>query len=850
MAEKRKAQTVGKKKASSAAKSPKAKTAIPSSKTSKQTPASQKISAKSKSKPTVTKLPPASPKPEKAKPVFQEEKFPRVQVIKKAEVLKRQAQEAARESIKPAEPEEAELPKAPPSSMPALRKEAPLAKVKPESHEREFEDREKKHKIQDMGMDSKSSPFVKASSVFKRKPSPPPMPPVEKPRLEPPVVPPKPAGAPEHPATVKEEKISEPVTASATGKAVAVSETPVVVAEAEELPKELAPINVSFPVSVGELAPKLNKTPNELIKHLLQKGILATINQRLDEDLAKKIAADLGFELAVMDPLDLKIQEQDEMDDPAQLQTRPPVVTVMGHVDHGKTSLLDAIREKNVTASEEGGITQRIGAYQVELKGRRITFLDTPGHEAFTSMRARGTKVTDVAVLVVAADDGVMPQTLEALDHARAANVPVVVAINKVDKPNANVDHVKQQLSEQGLIPEEWGGNTVFVSVSAKQNTGIADLLEMILLVSDLADLKANPIKAARGTIIEGKLDRGRGPVATVLVQEGTFRLGDAFVVGNTYGKLRALTNDHGGKISAATPSLPVEIVGLNDVPEAGDVLQVVADDKIARQIADARLLRSREQTLASLKRVTLDDLYQQIQQGEIKDLNMILKADAQGSVEALKDSLERLSTDEVRVRVVHAGVGNITESDVMLAATSNAIIIGYNIRPDPHIKNVAEREKVDLRLYRIIYQAIEDITQAMVGLRKPELRETFQGRAEVLQIFKIGKLGTIAGCRVTDGKIARDANVRLIRDGALIYEGKLASLKRFKDDVRDVAQGYECGMSIEKFNDVKVGDVMEAYVIEEVRQTTLGPPQRSGSQSSLQETASSSIGGKGKAQE
>jgi translation initiation factor IF-2 len=594
-------------------------------------------------------------------------------------------------------------------------------------------------------------------------------------------------------------------------------------------PSEKVKVKVSFPITVGELAPKLNKTPNELIKMLMMQGKLVTINQHLDEESAKKIAENFGVELDVVDPLELQ-EEKIEKEDPSKLKPRPPVVTVMGHVDHGKTSLLDAIRQTNVTASEEGGITQRIGAYQVELNGRKITFLDTPGHEAFTAMRARGTKITDVAVLVVAADDGVMPQTLEAIDHARAANVPIVVCINKIDKPNANPDRVKQQLAEHGLVPEEWGGNTVFVEVSAKQKIGIEELLEMILLVADLAELKANPDKPARGTIIEAKLDRGKGPVATVLVQEGTLRVGDAFVAGNVYGKIRAFINDRGEKIQEAPPSSPVEIIGLDKVPEAGDILQVVPDERLARQIAEARALHSREQALASLKRITLDDLYQQIQKGEIKELNLILKADGQGSVEALRSSLERLSTDQVRLRIIHAGVGTITESDVMLAQASNAIIIGFNVRPEPHIKNLAERAKVDVRLYRVIYQAIEDITQAILGLHKPTYKENVIGRAEVLQTFKISKVGTIAGCRVVNGKITRDAEVRVIRDGTVVYEGKLASLKRFKDDVREVQAGYECGIGIQNFNDIKEKDVLEAFVMEEVRPTTLPTKVEAGS--------------------
>lgn len=580
-------------------------------------------------------------------------------------------------------------------------------------------------------------------------------------------------------------------------------------------------VQITFPLTVGELAQKLNRSTNELIKHLMLQGKMITINQHLNEEFAKQLALDFGCEIEVVDPLALE-ETKEEIEDPSLLKPRPPVVTVMGHVDHGKTSLLDSIRKTNVTASEEGGITQRIGAYQIELNKRKITFLDTPGHEAFTAMRARGTKITDVAVLVVAADDGVMPQTLEAIDHAKAANVPIVVAVNKIDKPNANVDRVKQQLSDYGLTPEEWGGNTVFVPISAKQKTGIEELLEMILLVADLAELKANPEKFAKGTIIEAKLDKGKGPVGTVLIQEGTLKVGDAVVAGQVYGKIRALLNDRGERIQEAPPSCPVEMIGLNSVPEPGDLLQVLSDEKMSRQIAEARALHVREETLASLKRVTLDDLYEQIKQGEIKDLNLIIKADGQGSVEALKDALERLNTHEVRVRVIHTGVGTITESDVLLAAASNAVVIGFNIRPELHIKQIAEREKVDIRLYRIIYQVIEDITQAMVGLLKSSYQEKVMGRAEILKIFKIGKLGTIAGCRVTEGKISREAQVRLLRDGAVIYEGNLASLKRFKDDAREVQSGYECGIGIEKFNDLKERDVIEAFIMEEVRPTEL----------------------------
>jgi translation initiation factor IF-2 len=621
---------------------------------------------------------------------------------------------------------------------------------------------------------------------------------------------------------VRKEKSEEKALPGKAKKLILESKSDVPAPAAASVSEYPSRVQITFPLTIGELAQKLNRSTNELIKHLMLKGKMITINQHLDEEFAKQLSLDFGCEIEVVDPLELEKTKEEKVEDPTLLKPRAPVVTVMGHVDHGKTSLLDAIRKTNVTASEEGGITQKIGAYQIELNERKITFLDTPGHEAFTAMRARGTKITDVAILVVAADDGVMPQTLEAIDHAKAANVPIVTAVNKIDKPGANVDRVKQQLSDYGLTPEEWGGNTVFVPISAKQKTGIEELLEMILLVADLADLKANPEKLAKGTIIEAKLDKGKGPVGTVLIQEGTLKVGDAVVAGKVYGKIRALLNDRGERIQTALPSCPVEMIGLNNVPEPGDTLQVLSDEKIARQIAEARALHMREETLASLKRVTLDDLYEQIKQGEIKDLNLIIKADGQGSVEALKDALERLNTNEVRVRVIHTGVGTITESDVLLAAASNAVVIGFNIRPELHIKQIAEREKVDVRLYRIIYQVIEDITRAMVGMLKSSYQEAVIGRAEILKTFKIGKIGTIAGCRVTEGKISREAQVRLLRDGTVVYEGNLASLKRFKDDAREVQSGYECGIGIEKFNDLKERDVIEAFIMQEIRPTEL----------------------------
>ncbi|ADQ07400.1 translation initiation factor IF-2 [Caldicellulosiruptor hydrothermalis 108] len=576
-------------------------------------------------------------------------------------------------------------------------------------------------------------------------------------------------------------------------------------------------IKIPEKIVVGEFANLIGKPAPEIIKKLIMLGVMANINQEIDFDVASLIAEDYGFKVEKeIVKTEEEILLEDQEDPPESLVPRPPVVVVMGHVDHGKTSLLDAIRKTNVTEKEAGGITQHIGASVVEVNGRKITFLDTPGHEAFTAMRARGAQVTDIAVLVVAADDGVMPQTIEAINHAKAANVTIIVAINKIDKPEANPERVKQQLSEYGLIPEEWGGDTVFVNVSAKKKIGIDHLLEMILLVADLMELKANPNRPARGRVIEAKLDKGRGPVATVLIQKGTLKVGDYVVVGNTWGRIRAMMDDKGQRIKEAGPSMPVEILGLEDVPIAGDELVCVKDEKTAKTVAQIRQEKLKEEKMQSTK-ISLDELFERIQKGQLKELRVIIKADVQGSVEALKSAVERLSNDKVTVKVIHAAVGAITESDVTLASASDAIIIGFNVRPEVGAMSLAEKEKVDVRMYRIIYDVINDIEAAMKGLLEPVYKEVVIGHAEVRQIFKSSAVGTIAGCYVLDGKITRTANARIIRDGVVVYEGKLASLKRFKDDVREVAAGYECGMTFEKFNDIKEGDIVEAYEMQKV---------------------------------
>lgn len=571
-------------------------------------------------------------------------------------------------------------------------------------------------------------------------------------------------------------------------------------------------------ITVKELSEKLGKQASDIIKKLIMMGVMATINHELDFGTAEKIAEQYGI---LVEKLEEKSLEETLIDDTPDkeedLKLRPPVVTIMGHVDHGKTSLLDVIRKTHVTQTEAGGITQHIGAYTVTINGNKITFLDTPGHEAFTSMRARGAQATDIAVLVVAADDGVMPQTIEAINHAKAAKVPIIVAINKIDRPTANPDKVKQELTEYGLVAEDWGGDTICVPVSAKTKEGIDTLLEMILLVAEVAELKANANRPAKGIVIESKLDKSRGPVATVLIKNGTLNVGDPIVAGFTYGKVRAMFDDKGKSVKSAGPSIPVEVLGFNEVPDAGDIMHVIKDEKGARQISENRIAQDRNKMLNDGHKVSLENLFSQIEEGAVKDLNIIIKADVQGSVEALKQSLERLSRENVKVNVIHGGVGAITETDVTFASVSNAIIIGFNVRPDTKTRLLAEKENIDIKTYRIIYEAIDDIEAAMKGMLEPEYKEEIRARAEVRATFKVSSIGTIAGCYVTEGKLSRTNDIRVIRNGIVIYEGKLASLKRFKDDVKEVASGYECGLNIEKFNDIKEGDIIESYEMVEV---------------------------------
>ena len=577
-------------------------------------------------------------------------------------------------------------------------------------------------------------------------------------------------------------------------------------------------VKIEEVITVGDLAHRMGVKAADVIKKLIEMGMPTTLNQLLDADTASLLAQEYGFEVENVAPEVESLIDQ-EADREEDLAPRPPVVTIMGHVDHGKTTLLDAIRESNVTASEAGGITQHIGAYEVEHGGRRVVFLDTPGHEAFTSMRARGASVTDIVILVVGADDGVMPQTVESIDHAKAARVPIVVAVNKIDKPGAQPDRIRQQLSDHGLNPEEWGGTTLYANVSAKRRVGIAELLELILLQADVLELKANPTKLARGTVLEARLEKGRGPVATVLVQEGTLKVGDPIVTGSHYGRVRALANHKGKRLEAAGPGTPVEIQGLSGLPDAGQKFAVLKDERTARQIALHRGEKDREKAVVR-PRMSLEELHKRIDAGEVKDLNIVIKSDVQGSMEALQFSLGNLSGDKVKVNVIHAGVGGISESDVMLASASAAVIIGFAVRPEPKAAELAEREAVDVRLYSVIYDVVDDVQKAMEGMLEPTLKETTQGRAEVRNTFHISRIGTIAGCAVLSGKISRNANVRLLRDSVVVYEGKLASLKRFKDDVKEVLEGYECGLGIENFNDIQVGDQIEAYVIEKVAGT------------------------------
>ena len=586
----------------------------------------------------------------------------------------------------------------------------------------------------------------------------------------------------------------------------------------ENLEDEIQVVEIPATIAVKDLAEKLDTTAVELITSLMQKGIMATINQEIDFETASTLAEELDIILELEEAVDLLEEIFTQEPDDEDLLSRPPVVVVMGHVDHGKTSLLDALRSSKVTEKEAGGITQHIGAYTIPVGEQQVTFLDTPGHEAFTAMRMRGAQVTDIAILVVASDDGVMPQTIEAINHAKAAGIQIIVAINKMDKPSANPDRVKQELADHGLIVEEWGGETICVPVSALQGDGLDTLLEMVLLVAEMDEYKANPNKKARGTIIESELDKGRGPVATVLVQEGTLKVGDPIVAGLAYGRIRAMLDDKGKSVRKATPSTPVEILGLSEVPIAGDMFYVATSDKHARQVAEKVKAQGRNQlTINTPSKVSLDDLFTQIQEGKVKDLNIIVKADVQGSVEAVRQSLERLSNEEVRIRVIHGGVGAVTESDVILASASNAIIIGFNVRPDSGARSVADHEEVDIRLYRVIYSAIEDIEAAMKGMLDPEYKEKVIGHVEVRQTFKISSMGTVAGSHVIDGKITRNSQVRIVRDGIVIYEGALTSLKRFKDDAKEVNTGYECGLMFERFNDVKEGDIVEAFIMEEI---------------------------------
>ncbi|HKS97505.1 MAG TPA: translation initiation factor IF-2, partial [Terriglobia bacterium] len=581
-------------------------------------------------------------------------------------------------------------------------------------------------------------------------------------------------------------------------------------------------ITISEGISIKELSEKLEARAKDVIKKLLDMGIFATINQTLDSQTAIELARAFGAEASVITYEEEVLHEEEQTDKPEDLKERAPVVTVMGHVDHGKTSLLDAIRETSVAAREAGGITQHIGAYQVEIKGRKIVFLDTPGHEAFTLMRARGAKVTDIVVLVVAADDGVMPQTLEAISHARAAKVPIIVAINKIDKPEALPERVKKQLADHGLMAEDWGGDTVTVEVSAKQHKNLDLLLEMVLLVADLQQLKANPKRLATGAVIESRLDRGRGPVASILVQNGTLKVGDAFIVGAIYGKVRAMFDDRAQSAADAGPSTPVEVLGLEDVPQAGDRFQVIEDTLKARQISLHRLSKLREAGLAKSARLTLEQLHEQLAAGDVKELPLIIKADVQGSVEVLSDTLNKLSTDKVKVKVIHAGVGAITETDVLLASASNAVIVGFNVRPERKATELAQLEKVDIRLHTIIYNVTDEIKKAMTGLLAVTFKETTLGRAEVRDTFRVSGVGTVAGCYVQDGKITREARVRLVRDSVVVYEGRVRSLRHFKEDVTEVRSNMECGVALENYNDVKIGDVIEAFVKERVTEPAL----------------------------
>ena len=583
--------------------------------------------------------------------------------------------------------------------------------------------------------------------------------------------------------------------------------------------KQQLKVQIPDTISVGELASRMKKTGAEVVRRLVKMGVMASLSDTIDYDTAALVAMELGCKVeheVIVTVEERLIDDREDSED--ELVPRAPVVVVMGHVDHGKTSLLDRIRRTNVAAGEAGGITQHIGAYRVMVDGKPVTFLDTPGHEAFTSMRARGAMVTDIAILVVAADDGIMPQTVESINHAKAAGIPLVVAINKMDVHGANPDRIKQQLTEYGLVPEEWGGETIVCPISAKTGEGVDALLENLVLLAEIQELKANPNRAARGTVIEARMDKGRGPIMTVLVQNGTLNQGDIIIAGTAVGRVRTMTNDKGQRVTKAGPSIPVEIAGMSEVPSAGDTFNAVADERMARALAEERLTAQRSAAAAgSGKKVSLEDLFARIQEGDLKDFNIIVKADVQGSAEAVKTSLEKLSNEEVRVRVIHSGVGAINESDVMLASTSNAVIVGFNVRPDNAARDSAERSKVELRMYRVIYDCINDVEAAMKGMLAPKFREVIIGHAEVRQTFRVSKVGTVCGCYVQDGRIQRNCSVRVNRDNIVIFEGELASLRRFKDDVKEVAAGYECGMQVEKFNDIKEGDIIECFVTEQL---------------------------------
>ena len=587
----------------------------------------------------------------------------------------------------------------------------------------------------------------------------------------------------------------------------------------EKIKKTPITVTIGEEITVGELAAAMKKTASDVIKELMKLGMLATVNQTIDYDTAEIVATEMGCKVqkAVVVTIEERIMDISE-DTEESLKPRNPIVVVMGHVDHGKTSLLDAIRNAKVAAGEAGGITQHIGAYRVNHEGNEITFLDTPGHAAFTSMRQRGAMATDIAILVVAADDGIMPQTIEAINHAKAAEVQIIVAINKMDKPEANPDRIKQQLTEHGLVPEEWGGDIICVPVSAKTHAGIDDLLANLLLIAEMQELKANPDRAGKGVVIEARLDKGRGPVATLLVQNGTLRSGDIIVAGTSVGRVRVMLDENGRSLKEAGPAVPVEITGLDEVPSAGDNFDAVSDERLARQLVEQRKQKAKDEAFSAAQKVTLDNLFSQLEQGEVKDLNVIVKADVQGSVEAVKESLVKLSNEEVRVNVIHGGAGAINESDIMLAATSGAIVVGFNVRPDPVAKEAAERDGVEMRLYRVIYDCIDEITAAMKGMLAPKEREVALGELEVRQTYKVSGIGVIAGCYVKNGKITRDAKVRVVRDGIVVAEDEIASLRRFKDDVKEVADGYECGVGLEKFGDIKEGDIFEAFIIEEYR--------------------------------